>query len=490
LALILVAAALSRLAVSPAHALSDAGNPDAPSAVDEIIVRFHQPPTASQLDQLRTQLPSLVSWRSLRHVPHPRNDPTGVHPLAYVRVAKLVGAFEPKNAATFCETVVAASADLIESAEPNGRVELLGVEPNDPLYPKQWGPPAIDAPGAWAITMGDSSVVVAMIDTGLQFDHEEFPPETLWTNPGEIPDNGIDDDANGFVDDVVGWNFLKDDNAPDDELFGHGTPVSGIVGARTNNSVGIAGIAQSRMMIVKALPGGVDGAIAALYYAADMRAQVANCSWIAPESPELAMAIDYASENQMTVVAGAGNDGSEFRRYPAAYPSVICVSGTTIDDVLWEDSTYGPWVDVAAPADAILSTATPAEGWYRSVRGTSLAAPHVTGLAALLYSVDPTLRPVAIRGFIRAYADDLGAPGFDDFFGYGRVNAARTVSAVVAAVACPADANRDGLVGMADVLAILANWQTDDWEADIDNSGEVDFADLLAVLASWGPCGP
>ena len=461
-------------------------------SVEEIIVRFVEPPTDDALDALRIQFPEIVGWRVLRHAPHPRNAPAGVHPLAFVRVAILAGDLD-RGVTAIARDVAGSSHIPIVHAEPSpiGWLAVDGTRqepddtfrPNDPLYSQQWGPQKIDAPEAWQITRGDSSVVVAVIDTGLAFDHEEFQDGAVWINAGEVPGNGIDDDENGFVDDVVGWDFNDDDASPDD-TFGHGTWVAGIIGARLDNRRGVAGLANVRLMIVQA-EGGGRAWIPATYYAVDMGAAAINLSQGGGGSKELEMAMAYAHDNGVTVVAASGNFGWQAPAYPARYATVIGVGATDRDDSRAPFSNYGIGLDVVAPGVDIIG---PGLDGYHLSSGTSASAPHVTGLVALMYSANPGLAVTDVQGLIRAYADDVGAPGYDEFTAYGRVNARRALAEVTRSLACPADMDADGLVGFDDLIGILDQWGTDAWDADLDDDGIVGFDDLVIVLAAWGPC--
>ncbi len=446
---------------------------------DELIVGFHEPPTADQLAALQAQFPGIIGWRALRHAPHPKNDPTGVHPLAKVRLATLAqGSDVPSLAGRV------AAHPGVKYAEPNGILQL-DLEPNDPLYNKQYGPQIIQAPAAWDMTTGDPSVVIAVLDSGINFEHEEFQDGAIWVNPGEIPDNGIDDDNNGYIDDVFGWDFWFGDNYPED-IGGHGTHVTGILGARLNNGLGIAGLANITIMPLKALST-VYAAAEAIYYATDMGATALNMSGGTPfEFEELETAVQYAWDHGMTMVASAGNTSGA--HYPATYPTVIAVSATDANDEEGCACIYGEWIDVAAPGVDILTTWWPGPSDYNLSGGTSSASPHVCGLVALMYSVDPTLTPQEVRDFLCANADDLGDPGFDIYFGCGRINAANTIAAIVNGPRCPADLDGDGTVGILDLLQLLIAWGQGGVPGDLDGDGTVGILDLLTLLASWGAC--
>ena len=332
-----------------------------------------------------------------------------------------------------------AAADLediagIEWVEPNYTLQLDFV-PNDPHYdtvaPTQT--PylnRIDAAGAWDLTMGRPEIVIAILDTGVEMSHEDLAG-AIWTNLGEIPGNEIDDEGNGFIDDEHGWDFAGQDNLPDDD-YGHGTHVAGIAAARIDNGLGIAGLAgAATIMPVDVFDyaiGTYEDLIRAIVYATDNGAHVINMS-LGASSYSLGeeMAVNYAFSRGVVVVAAAGNTGNEMVHYPAAHPNAIAVASTTAQDVLSSFSTRGTWVDVAAPGSSIYSTVY--GNGYRTMSGTSMATPHVAGLAALILSRNPTLTPTQVRDLIERTADDLGAAGRDIFYGAGRINAGSAVAA-------------------------------------------------------------
>ncbi len=313
-------------------------------------------------------------------------------------------------------------------AEPNYIFELDFV-PNDPYYESRQasylGPSRLNMPAAWDLAVGRPEIVVAILDTGVDLNHPDLA-SAIWVNPGEIPDNGIDDDGNGFVDDVHGWDFADNDNLPDDD-HGHGTHVAGIVAAGLNNGLGIAGVAGGvTIMPVDVFQGGIgtyEDLIRAIVYATDNGAHVINMSLGASSySRGEEMAVDYAWSRGVVVVAAAGNTARESYHYPAAHDNVIAVAATTAEDYLASFSTRGDFVDVAAPGYRVFSTFR--GGGYTFMSGTSMAAPHVAGLAALILSRNPGLSPDQVRTIIEATATDLGPTGRDIYFGHGRINAA------------------------------------------------------------------
>lgn len=327
----------------------------------------------------------------------------------------------------------AAAAELqtvagAEWAEPNYLVEL-DLTPTDPYYPTQ-APylNRIEMAAGWEYITGRPEIVIAILDTGIDMAHPDLS-SAIWTNPDEIANNGLDDDANGFVDDVHGWDFADNDNMPDDD-HGHGTHVAGIVGATINNGIGIAGVAGgATLMPVDVFKGGIgtyEDLIRAIIYATDNGAHVINMSLgAASYSRGEEMAVDYAWAHGVVVVAAAGNTSSEQYHYPAAHEHVIAVAATSSADVLASFSTRGDFVDVAAPGVSIYSTYR--SGGYAFMSGTSMASPHVAGLAALILSRNPTLTPDEVRTLIEKNADDLGPYGWDNAFGHGRINARKAL---------------------------------------------------------------
>ena len=277
--------------------------------------------------------------------------------------------------------------------------------PNDPYFNNLWGlhntgqtggtsDADIDAPEAWNLTTGSPNVVVAVIDTGVDYNHPDLMAN-IWTNPGEIPGNGIDDDGNGYTDDVHGINAIADSGNPLDD-YGHGTHCAGIIGAVGNNGIGITGVCWTvRIMALKFLNsqgyGYMSDAIECIQYGIAKGAHIINASWGSYEdSQSLNDAIEAAKNADILFVAAAGNDRNNNDLEPA-YPAssdcdnIISVAASDDNDHLASFSNYGPSsVDVAAPGVNIYSTLLNNGFDYKS--GTSMATPHVTGLAALIKS--------------------------------------------------------------------------------------------------------
>ncbi|CAK8988486.1 unnamed protein product [Durusdinium trenchii] len=274
--------------------------------------------------------------------------------------------------------------------------------PDDPHWPRLWGLDKIRMLDAWSrlteLGLDGEETVVAVIDTGVQLDHPDLM-DSLWTNPGEIPDNGIDDDGNGFIDDVHGYDFAGEDGHPDDDN-GHGTHCAGILAATANNGVGIAGVASRlakvRIMALRFLSadgtgGTVSDAVRALEYALSFGVPVSSNSWGgADTSDALKVAIRRASEAGHLFVAPAGNSGrsiSDGTYYPCVYrqAGVLCVAASDQSDQLTSFSNYAPeYVEITAPGVDIYSTYT--GSGYRSEFGTSMATPYVAGAASLVVS--------------------------------------------------------------------------------------------------------
>ncbi len=282
-----------------------------------------------------------------------------------------------------------------------------------------------------------SATVIAVVDSGIDETHPDLKGK-IWLNANETPGNKKDDDGNGFVDDTWGWDFVRKDNAPHDK-YGHGTHVSGIAGAETNNGKGIAGVGFSnsiRIMPLQVLNdqgiGFTSNIAQGIRYAADNGAKVINLSLGGGGSTTLKNAIDYASNEGVLIVAAAGNNNGGAVIYPAAYENVIAVSATNYKDDIASFSSVGPEVDVAAPGENIFSTFPSYKftigtkygraRYYDVGSGTSMAAPQVAGLAGLLFAQDNTRDSVTVRNIIQATANDLGTSGQDNYFGHGRIN--------------------------------------------------------------------
>lgn len=382
--------------------------------------------------------------------------------------------------------------DLVEYAHPDYHVEFYDV-PNDPLYPHQWalnntgqGYYHVDRienlPDTLAIYYGSpdadidaqevfenppdntSTVVVAIVDSGVDWDHPDLA-SMIWNNPDEIPDNGIDDDHNGFVDDIVGWDFSGNeggypvwhDNDPTDTK-GHGTHCAGIVASIIGNGLGVAGVApEAKIMALKAYPWMTLSVNAAcIVYAADNGADVINMSWgMALEMPIVEDALDYAASRGVVLVASAGNDEGPAVNYPASYPQTISVGATNSDDEVTPFSTINEFVNLCAPGQSILSLRADTTDMYGTygepfvhiidsiyylASGTSMSGPYVVAAAAYLRSISPGLTHAAIQEILQTTADDIWDPYGGG--GHGRINLPAALAAtpiVRARITEPAD---------------------------------------------------
>ncbi len=306
-------------------------------------------------------------------------------------------------------------------AEPN-HTRRISLVPNDPLYSSQWNMGKINAPSAWDITMGSSSIIVAVIDTGMDIAHPDRPQNLIL---------GAD-----YIVDPTGATPVSGDP------HGHGTHVSGIVAARTNNAIGVAGVAPGvSLMAIRVLDAGGSGTTyntaQGIVYAVDHGARVINLSLSGCDSSTFEEdAVNYAYSRGVMVVAAAGNyftggsgcvPDANPPMYPAALPHVVAVAATDSSDNHAYYSETGSYVDLAAPggggsfSDAIWSSCR--GSLYCQKAGTSMATPHVAGVAALVRSVNSGLTPDQVESILRQSAVDLGSAGRDDVFGYGRVDA-------------------------------------------------------------------
>jgi hypothetical protein len=346
----------------------------------------------------------------------------------------------------------------IEYIEPSHSYHVDSV-PNDSLVSQQWALTKIDAFDAWNITMGSDSILLGIIDTGIDYLHPDLKNK-IYINPGETGTdalgrdkrtNGIDDDGNGFVDDYMGFDFVDRvgypfdstggdylgwDNNPWDD-FGHGTAIAGIAAGETNNGLGIAGVAPKiKILNVRAFDptgnGGEDDVAAAILYAALMKCKVINMSFGDDSfSYVLRDVIRYAYSQNVVLVASSGNSHSDQPHYPSGYSECICVGNSTQDDNVDYSSNYGSTLDLVAPGSLILSTSK--DGSYAEVSGTSASAPFVSATAALLLSIGNYTNE-EVKQIIKSTCDDILDPGWDIYSGAGRLNLFRALSVPAASI--------------------------------------------------------
>lgn len=305
----------------------------------------------------------------------------------------------------FCEEILRNNPEL-ESCSPNYIVKTSTI-PNDPLFTETWG--LANAPKAWGISTGDEQIVVAVVDTGIDYTHPDLEAN-MWRNPAEAFD-GIDNDGNGIIDDVFGYNAITRTGNPFDD-HGHGTHCAGTIGAVGGNGIGVAGVNWNvKLMALKFLnangSGDLAGAIRAINYVTDQKirgvnVRVINSSWGGGGySAPLEAAIKASNDAGIVFVAAAGNSSNNNDTkpsYPANYPGVISVAAISQGNNLATFSNYGrTTVQIAAPGVSILSTLP--GNRYGRMSGTSMAAPHISGAIALLFSVAPELSDVKTRLF-------------------------------------------------------------------------------------------
>ena len=316
--------------------------------------------------------------------------------------------------------------------------------PSDPLIEEQWNVLLINMPEAWLIEKGDPSIVIAVVDSGIDYQHEDLASQ-IWVNQDEVPENGLDDDNNGYIDDVHGWDFtdapnvsaegdfMEGDNEPIDET-GHGTHVAGIAGASGDNGIGIAGVAWNcKLMAVRTghSVAGVssmqdDDSSSAIVYAVDNGARVINMSWGSTSSSFVIRdVIDYAYARGVLLVAAAGNEFQNQVIFPAGYRKVIAVAATDQNKERFYQSNFGASIDIGAPGNVILSTQIGND--YRLLTGTSMATPHVCGVAALVMAKRPGLTHEEVRDILIATSDSImDSP---ELVGAGHLNAERALLA-------------------------------------------------------------
>lgn len=334
------------------------------------------------------------------------------------------------------------SSPRVIDIQPNYLVKKTSI-PNDPIYSLQWALPKIQASQAWDIHKGSSSVIVAVIDTGVDYIHPDLAGN-IWRNTAEINLNGIDDDGNNYIDDYWGFDFnsaiynseigkwSQDNDGPMDSS-GHGTHVAGIISAVTNNGVGISGVSwNSKVMAIKFIDGQYGttaNAIRSIRYAIENGARILNFSW-GGEGRDMLLAdtLEYARSSGAIMIGAAGNNSANLDTtpfYPASEISVMAVSATDQNDQIASFSNFGSVIEISAPGVTIASTMLNS---YHYNSGTSMAVPHVAGLAALLWSKNPSWTNEEVRNTIKASAYDLGTVGKDNYFGYGRINAFKALS--------------------------------------------------------------
>lgn len=407
-------------------------------AIEPIFKNFKA--SRKRMQEIRTKDPKSLNRLEKKLFKRLARAPKGAKIPELDRIYKVK--LEPGKSAT--NAVREYKADpAVEYAELNYIVSICSTEPNDPCYPVQWPlanlgqmypasgrfrePPGtvdcdIDANEAWDIHTGSSEVVVAVIDTGVDYNHRDLQGN-MWV------------DSNGYY----GYDFINDDNDPMDDN-GHGTHCAGIIAARTDNFLDIAGVSwNAKIMAVKFLSAygsgyGDDGANS-IYYATDNGADILSNSWGGPDSNTIEEAVNYAVGWGVIVVASAGNKNSTSPSYPAYYDGVISVAATDSNDDKASFSNYGDWVDIAAPGVDVLSLrgfltrlGTTHSDKLTILSGTSMACPHVSGVCALLLSINSYMTSDNANTILRNESDELDDP---DICASGRVNAYKAILGAV-----------------------------------------------------------
>jgi len=333
------------------------------------------------------------------------------------------------------------SVEEVLWAEPRylGKIEIV---PNDPTYGMQNFLKKINAEQAWDVTTGDTTIIIGIIDTGVDWDHPDLAAN-MWINRDEIPTNSIDDDNNGYIDDYRGWDFGGnagvEDNDPREDDPDHGTHVAGLASAVSNNGLGVASIGfQCKLMPVKVSSDSYRDAFNNPYviygyegiiYAAENGAHIINCSWGSGGYSRLGEdVIGFAISVGALVVGAAGNDDFEDSHYPSGYDGVLSVASVNQNDIRSNFTNFGESIDVSAPGENITST------WqndtYTNLSGTSMSSPLAAGLAGLVKSIFPSYTPLQISEQIRVNADPIDDQNstYRRKLGFGRINAQKAVT--------------------------------------------------------------
>lgn len=338
----------------------------------------------------------------------------------YANVTAIIAELKATNSIDYAEQV------------PLDRTCLV---PNDPSYSSQWHLNVIGAASAWNYFSTGSTIKIAIVDDAVERTHSDISPN-LWVNPGEIPSNSIDDDGNGYIDDINGYDVGSNDNNPNppSSSYAHGTHVTGCASPATNNGTGVAGIGFScKIMAVKAttssssITNGYDGIVYAVVSGAD----VINMSWGGTGSSTTAQnIINWAYGQGVVLVAAAGNNNSNTMFYPAGYTNVIAVAATNSNDTKASFSNYGTWVDISAPGNNIYATYY--GNTYANNSGTSMASPVVAGLCGLMLSLNPSLTPADIRNCLTSTATSIASqnPSYPGELGSGRINASAAMQCI------------------------------------------------------------
>lgn len=363
-----------------------------------------EPPKAKAQVQLLVKLNPRMNEATFKALLSGRGgSQSGLIPALGVRIVRV-----PSDVADLCRGELERHSD-VEYVEPDYTAEAVGTA-NDPYLGSEWHLSKIQAPAAWDVSTGSSSVVVAVIDTGVLASHPDLAGKVL----------------------AGGYDFVANDNDPTDEN-GHGTAVSGTIAPAADNSLGVVGVSWTNPILpVRVLDAAGSGNYSAICngitYAADRGAKIINLSLGGTSSSStLQSAVNYAWNKNCVVVAAAGNNGNNITFYPAACTNVVAVSATNPSDTRPTWSNYGSYVDVSAPGENIWTLS--GSNSYAAWSGTSFSSPVTSGIVALMASANTSLNNANLVDLLLKNSDDIGSAGYDVYYGNGRVNALRAVTA-------------------------------------------------------------
>ncbi len=381
---------------------------------NEVVVRFKQDPTEAQLTQIKNEIKA-ISAQKLGY--------TYVFRTQGMEAKALMAYFKKWDVAYVEPHFLYLTNDYYDDQEADGNKDdssqtdtgaststdiTANFMPNDNLYSKyQWNLPLIETVQGWQLTRGTQDVIVAVVDTGADLKHPDLRNQLL-----------------------PGYNVISDNDNPQDDV-GHGTHVTGVIAALVNNNLGVAGMTwYNKVLPVKVLDqtgaGSTYSVAQGIIWAADHGAKVMNLSLgNYADSSFLHDAIRYAYNKDVALIAASGNDNTERPGYPAAYPEVLAVAASDSQNNKAPFSNYGDYIDVTAPGVSIASTYP--NNQYAALSGTSMASPHVTALAALVRSTNPSLKNTEVYEIIRQTAQDLGTKGRDKYFGFGLIDVVKAV---------------------------------------------------------------
>jgi subtilisin family serine protease len=426
---------VSPIGVSGQDSSVPSGLRNRPYASGEILVKFKNTVrlSANEFDRAR------LGIRSLKQL-----DEKGVH-----RVQ-----LEPGISVAEAQALLSQDPE-VEYAEPN-YYRHLALDPNDPSYPLQWNLPVINAPTAWNAATDCAATPVAVIDSGVDYEHTDLAAN-IWVNSADAAGDGVDNDGNGYIDDTMGWDFVADDNDPMDEN-GHSTHVAGTIAAVGDNGQGVAGLCwDGQIMALRAFDAEGNGTVAdvieGMRYARMKGARVVNASYAGANFSQAEYdEISLLNDSGILMVVAAGNEGADNDRvpsYPAGYdlPNIIAVAATDRNERLASFSNFGAaTVHVSAPGDSIFSTYVNND--YAFGSGTSMAGPHVSGLAALVWNTNPGLAASQVKARILDGVDRL-ADLSGKIFTAGRINVYNSLLKI------PAPPSRFAVSGASDRQIVL-----------------------------------